>query len=1359
MADNIDKVVGDSTQKRGVTPPAGTGMSKSPPRNNSPRVPKKRQRSLSRSRSSDSERESSSSPRGRSRKRSKKKSKKSKKRRKAKRKRKRSRSTSSSSSTSRRSYSPEESRFHIITEEERSHYDLSSDMAAYVNKNFDLFIAEKDIKENILKDHPVPRNIDPVKTLDPSLTKILEGKQETLADKDLETLQSKIRDVMGPLSRIWTIMDEASNKENDDRGEKESSLDDLLRLLEKSVMLLGQANNKVVYFRRLNILNLSLHSKSDAKGMLKTYANLLSKSSDSELFGKDFRKEVMDSNKAQKQTLEMFKDVGKPKKKPFSNGFSNYKSPRRNFGNQQNNFRNVNNKQQKWQKQNHAHDNRKFNFGRQNGSKHLKTRDDSLFQHNTSKSSSKGEIALRSPLSSKFVSSSNKRKHSLSRESSSFSKFLENPNKRFRNSEYCQRLRDTFGKKSNSGENTSKYNFGKRTSKVSGTRNTGNAGKGSHQKSFGLLSNSKPVYKQSFSCKEKRWRSEASNKSKEIKPVCALRTLQNGKFAELKVHVERGRLHVQDRFKRRLLQCSFEPKVTSFVEISMERKLVRVPLPMFWTWSSPSHIYKTFEGSYSSFEENKHQVIDIPGRYFNNGSDIERNVDVTRHSSLPLTTSWFCNKLKEICHGTNSQNRISRSHNRFNSNVTFPNPRKDPESSRHLPESIFEERNFDFGINENNRPSFLYNSSSSTCSNSVSVPSTSTGFSFETRNDIQTKNCLGRVSSVRTEMVDREPKTFQWEASDSTQGPSNYSDRCIPGGLGSKLHGSRDWGEMVIGGKETPYKYPRINCCKKCDSGLYQNEEPTIYSHSNRQHNGSCLSIENGGYKGPETSQSEQRNLELFNFTSDHNYSRIHSKQVECEGRLAVSSQQGLLGMEARPIDFQKYMSESRDTRDRSVCLETIKSDSKILCLETRSLQHSNRCHAAELGSEVSICLPPLLIDPTNNLQNKKTVGSQSNIDNPMLAVTTLVSRPLSNVIKSAITSSNLSQPISKPCGGKTPTDPQQNIKVSGLDGYRQNLLKSGVSGNVAELISKSRRESSTANYNSSWNKWSSWCTGKQVDPFRCNLNYVLEFLAKLFNEGYQYRTINAYRSAISAFHEKIDNLQDGKHPNICALLAGVFNSRPPQPRYTSAWDVQQVLDFIKSKWFDSNLLSYKELTLKLVMLLALTSASRASCLCHLDIRFMSNLEDVIRFKFGKLLKTGNKGNTPPTIEFHVFNTDKSLCVVHTLRTYLEVSKIWRNDEKFQLLLSHRKPHNPVAVSTVSRWIKEVLSLAGIDVSYFKGHSTRSASSSKAGIVGASVQEILGEGRWSKENTWQKFYNKPIISKEQMFQTKVVSDK
>lgn len=56
------------------------------------------------------------------------------------------------------------------------HYDLSSDMTAYVNTIFDLFIVEKDIEENILKYQPVPRNIDSVKTLDANLTKIHEGK-------------------------------------------------------------------------------------------------------------------------------------------------------------------------------------------------------------------------------------------------------------------------------------------------------------------------------------------------------------------------------------------------------------------------------------------------------------------------------------------------------------------------------------------------------------------------------------------------------------------------------------------------------------------------------------------------------------------------------------------------------------------------------------------------------------------------------------------------------------------------------------------------------------------------------------------------------------------------------------------------------------------------------------------------------------------------------------------------------------------------------------------------------------------------------------------------------------------------------
>ena len=61
-----------------------------------------------------------------------------------------------------------------------------------------------------------------------------------------------------------------------------------------------------------------------------------------------------------------------------------------------------------------------------------------------------------------------------------------------------------------------------------------------------------------------------------------------------------------------------------------------------------------------------------------------------------------------------------------------------------------------------------------------------------------------------------------------------------------------------------------------------------------------------------------------------------------------------------------------------------------------------------------------------------------------------------------------------------------------------------------------------------------------------------------------------------------------------------------------------------------------------------------------------------------------------------------------------------------QLLLSFIQQCVEVSSSTVSRWIKKALKLAGIDVSIFKGHSTRAMSSSKANKAGCSLADILG---------------------------------
>ena len=47
-----------------------------------------------------------------------------------------------------------------------------------------------------------------------------------------------------------------------------------------------------------------------------------------------------------------------------------------------------------------------------------------------------------------------------------------------------------------------------------------------------------------------------------------------------------------------------------------------------------------------------------------------------------------------------------------------------------------------------------------------------------------------------------------------------------------------------------------------------------------------------------------------------------------------------------------------------------------------------------------------------------------------------------------------------------------------------------------------------------------------------------------------------------------------------------------------------------------------------------------------------------------------------------------------------------------------------------------MLTFSGVDVGVFKGHSTRSASASKAALSGLSVADILERGCWSNFSTW-----------------------
>ena len=111
-------------------------------------------------------------------------------------------------------------------------------------------------------------------------------------------------------------------------------------------------------------------------------------------------------------------------------------------------------------------------------------------------------------------------------------------------------------------------------------------------------------------------------------------------------------------------------------------------------------------------------------------------------------------------------------------------------------------------------------------------------------------------------------------------------------------------------------------------------------------------------------------------------------------------------------------------------------------------------------------------------------------------------------------------------------------------------------------------------------------------------------------------------------------------------------------------------------------------------------------------------------------------------VEFLAYPEDEKLYVIKHLQEYIKKTQVVRGDCS-QLLLSPVKPHGPASKDTMSRWCKNVLKSAGVDVSKFTAHSTRSASTSFLGERNVNIKDIMTSAGWSNEMTFQRYHHKP----------------
>ncbi|KHJ80632.1 site-specific recombinase, phage integrase family [Oesophagostomum dentatum] len=213
-----------------------------------------------------------------------------------------------------------------------------------------------------------------------------------------------------------------------------------------------------------------------------------------------------------------------------------------------------------------------------------------------------------------------------------------------------------------------------------------------------------------------------------------------------------------------------------------------------------------------------------------------------------------------------------------------------------------------------------------------------------------------------------------------------------------------------------------------------------------------------------------------------------------------------------------------------------------------------------------------------------------------------------------------------------------------------------------------------------------------------------------------------------------------------------IDRQRPPRPRYSDIWDVSVVLSYLVSLGPNRGL-SLKDLTLKTVMLVALVAPKRASELAALSLNSVQVGADTWVFTLD-YVNTNRGWGKAHTAVIRAYPEDRILCPLTAVKDYTLRTLLYRH-KTHSLFLSFHRPHNSVTSTTISRWLRLLLSRAGID-DRFKAHSTRAASTTASRKHGLSSKAIMEAANWAPNgSTFERFYYKG--SDENSFQASVLS--
>ncbi len=576
--------------------------------------------------------------------------------------------------------------------------------------------------------------------------------------------------------------------------------------------------------------------------------------------------------------------------------------------------------------------------------------------------------------------------------------------------------------------------------------------------------------------------------------------------------------------------------------------------------------------------------------------------------------------------------------------------------------------------------------------------------------------------------------------------------RCLPRGVRCTFGGptvNRDMGGYIF---EPPHQPVGIGSGATRLHSIPESNSTTSNFVENGQYYGSRVHQQMGGYKVRGSRSQCVADTRASGFVGSCFDSETYPRVAQCVGGLteqAVTCQYRVDASQGGGA--QSYPGVGQPTGG-FVCNTTEQPVASVCVTGTRHTGTRLRCVERGLDGVGSVCLPPS--DPSRQSlgEGQKTTlpndASGTRLDSAVLVssvVPTFSGGAGSVTGVSGVAQSTDAQGLAQNTGG---------VQATRMETIQHSLRGRGISGEVAQLVSNVKRQSTERVYECHWNAWVRWAIREHVDPLSPVVNDLAQYFLSLVRvKKLSLGTVKSHRTAIFTTLRQCGRKDFSGNLILHDLLMSLEKTsvRPlPLPK----WDVFLVLDMLKRPPFEPlHIVGLKWLTYKTIFLVALAACRRISeihAFLYDLVEMHHDKSVVLRTDPLFIAKNQAPGEEFPPTRIHSLSdtlsrrdTDRLICPVRALRYYLSRTVEDRKGRK-KFFIPFQRKEGEITKNSLSRWIATTIRLAyegsAQEVHSVKPHEIRAISASLNFHDSLDVVKVMSAGFWKGRHTFDRFY-------------------